>query len=127
MERERNEITKEEIAEFWQWCGFEGIDVLDDGRVYYCIDGIVYWIPLTLDNLFRYAKAKFRDINMHIKIEFVFSESETVGCNLSDWACPPYKKNWRWVVIAAGNDKDPAIALFRAIQEARKEERNGSI
>jgi len=112
--------TEAQIKEFWEWCGWEIVE--DTGRGWYSIDPItktrymgtsdpiclnLLYIPIDLNNLFKYAVPKLRYANIQYSDQYpdvVPAYSATASIQFGD--------NHTWA------DSDPAIALFWAIWEA---------
>ena len=104
-----NNPTEAQIKEFWEWCGWKQDSIgnwlyppqykNEQFRMY----GIP---PITLDNLFKYAVPKvdrYRLEDDWSKIEKHFAYAEIGEKSGSAW------------------DKDPALALFRALDKVREE------
>lgn len=119
-----SEITQEEIRKFWEWCGWKykscydattacGLDWgwqppnITEGNYQ------TEMPPITLDNLFRYAVSKLQDKGYQIDITCFECDGFNVGvlnvCHITD-------------IVSELQDKDPAVALFRAIQEVMRNE-----
>jgi hypothetical protein len=112
-----NEPTKEQIKEFWEWCGFcyryvpygslqarelpESTDMTDTDKL--CLTDPNGWESeypsFELNNLFKWAVPKLLKLGMH-SVEFVY-DSNGIKCFLSPLS------NW----VRAEN---PTLALFWA-------------
>jgi hypothetical protein len=116
--------TKEEIKEFWEWCGFEKIIYLDTSNKP-CASHWVHPMALgggcselpeiNLNNLFKYAVPKMASIQ----------QFQSAEINIR------YQGNW-WVKLIPKslmgcdydentNNDNLALALFWAIQKVFKE------
>ena len=110
--------TKEQIKEFWEWCGWKPIQDREDGRLY-----IVLWEynggedftkdhhlpPIDLNNLFKYAVPKLFELGLWYKL---FSDDGYHFCVI-------YKEFTKEDVAASiVGTEDPALALFWAIYDA---------
>ncbi|KKK82140.1 hypothetical protein LCGC14_2806360 [marine sediment metagenome] len=104
------EISQERIRKFWEKCGFRYVHETIHFRYYYKEhywqypngDNKQYSPPIDLNNLFKYAVPKLEN-DVAIKI---------------------FKGDYSWIVelwkdniIARDHDKDPATALFLAIEK----------
>ncbi len=98
--------TEAQIKEFWEWCGFECYSTaLEDLWFRMPGDESYKLLPIDLNNLFKYAVPKLDGFKLFAQAEcpdMVFAEARTVN---------RYFK---------AGDKDPALALFWAIWEAKK-------
>jgi hypothetical protein len=91
-----NQPTQEELREFWEHLGIKW-----HPRQYENRDWVDEWPALTLDNLFKWA---------YPKLLAKFGKSNLVYVLFKDW-----------IYDMVMHEKDPAIALFRAIQQVIKE------
>jgi len=117
-------MTNEEIKEFWEWCGFTILkekewDLRRRARIgfIYPNGGRYTRLPsLGLNNLFRWAVPKLQEISKehYITFEHPFNDPTTWAITINIELHYNYKE-------FEGRDKDPAIALFRAIQQVIKE------
>ena len=117
-------MQEQEEQEFWEWCGFKQLEAGRGGYHFRATKKVWNWLPpneterhksipflprLDLNNLFRYAVPKLLEEkkNPALSITFTWDDAEDkCMCDIS-----PY--NW-------GEDKDPAQALYQAIQGVRK-------
>lgn len=105
------ETSKEQIKEFWEWCG-----VKPEEKLVYDIDGTPYidhnWLPpIDLNNLFKWAVPKL--IKSGIRISLRVNDSKDGG----SWVEIFNDRSQN--VYYDCRDKDPAQALYQAIQEVR--------
>ena len=110
-------MQEQEEQEFWEWCGFTKIQYLDTSGG---VCGIHWAHPLApgggsgslpsrdLNSLFRYAVPKLSHPNI------LLYDDKFVG----GWYCKLTIPESPWEVGAFGTD--PALALYKAIQEVRK-------
>ena len=98
--------TDEQIKEFWEWFGFVDTFEGDTGAYYWKApngDAGIDLPPLDLNNLFKYAVPKLRELHF---IEFQWWEVE--GCHVKVYVLDN---------SFSGQDGNPALALFWAIWE----------
>ena len=112
------EPTKEQIKEFWEWCGFKDTFEGDTGAYYWKApngDAGVDLPPIDLNNLFKYAVPmaigdyKYT-LAMTTDVEYG-SRENTYTFGLSS---DPL------VIDAEVTDRDPALALFWTLWEVMK-------
>ena len=104
--------TKEQIKEFWEWCGFTlrcppEKDAYGRG-IWNYPEGTYGNLELDLNNLFKYAVPKLRDNYQYELIGWNEGQHKAIINKL--------QKGWAETYTTA-IDKDPALALFWAIWE----------
>jgi len=106
-----NNPTQEQIKEFWEMCGFYQSTLLGsrdwctpEGEICSHIN-LEYPPPIDLNNLFRYAVPK---LDGGITVQFDKFEDTGWFAHLENQ-------------IMTTEDKDPALALFWALRQVRKE------
>ena len=113
----KDNLTKEEIKEFWEWCGIKYMKHQgQEGWIRPDIDFAFSSPPaIDLNNLFRYAvpKVLYCRLSYRGREDYV-AEVSNIPSQDIDHICGDsvFRVN-----------KDPALALFRAIQEVIKNER----
>ena len=113
------EPTKEQIREFWEWCGFEFDERWSEFNPYKDHNGVIQHsrTPIDLNNLFKYAVPKV--------IEKLDKQSVRFECFYRF-----IENEWVWVYwitddldhITHAIDEDPALALYWALDKAMKEQ-----
>ncbi len=131
--------TEAEKQELWEWCGFEQREFdrvkfsMGNGDIYR-IDWVhdsgyqEHALPTTdLNNLFLFAVPKLQELNL--KLELAFTAYDDCSNYVRGEG---FKKKYTWLVdifntdyskclVREMNDKDPALALFRAIWKVKAE------
>ena len=110
------EPTKEQLKEFWEWCGLTHKRNKDGTLIWYDLGGhfIAFgYILLDLNNLFKYAVPKISDkwqVSISIKLpNFYLVTLDEVSESLTR----------RQIFVLTNN---PVQSLFEAVWEAIKEE-----
>ncbi len=131
-------MDKERIQKFWEKCGFNSFPSQEQRYVSYpsrslhsrykTRDVLEYvpvtkWIypdggtlsslpPIDLNNLVKYAVPKLEQVDNELRqISFTYNYSQTITCEITR------ENDFIYAV-----DKDPATALFLAIEKALKEQ-----
>jgi hypothetical protein len=120
------EPSKEQIKEFWEWCGFKKLDnPTADVKWAYCYpDGNLYsfksFPPIDLNNLFKWAVPKL--INKDGQGGVAFRQyPDGLMCVIALESQTGFDEH---KIFRA--DKDPALALFWAIYKVIKEGHEGN-
>ncbi len=128
--------TKEQIKEFWEWCGLKwfwnhnpnctcGAKDDDDSERSWCYHKNGEWelatrfrnepMTINLTNLFKYPIPKLTQKYIELEIHFDYlAKSDSWNVALLDGFYDKSESNY---LIAVKNDKDPAQGLFWAIWE----------
>jgi hypothetical protein len=113
--------TKEEIKEFWEWCGFKPVDTVINGFKYHewiHPDGLqTNWLPeIDLNNLFKYAVPKVTQIDLWTNTQWSEAKHTVIPAEYGATV-----KLYDEYKFGNGKDTDPALALFWAIYQVIKE------
>jgi len=110
-----DELKDKELEDLWEWSGlkykvkngFEYWYGCNGNFIAYCLPRqVASIIPLTLDNLFKWAMPKL----LHCKLE-------RVHLNMANWLASVGTTN----ATGEGYSDDPAEALYLAIQKVRSQ------
>ena len=122
--------TKAQIKEFWEWCGFkketrwsDPADIVPRHEynvwVYPDGSGVTQHLsvnpPIDLNNLFKYAVPKVLPEHDFAIYYVLDDRSEATGNWAISMSCSGYGEHG----IIRLRDKDPAIALFWALDKVR--------
>jgi hypothetical protein len=107
--------TQEQIQKFWEWCGrFQSKDQKDTGWWIYPNGEIIHGLPvIDLNNLFKYAVPKLKFPYIDFDLSFTDGSALVSVQEYSDKASDLGR--------VEAKAKDPALALFWAINEVTKE------
>ena len=99
-----------ELQEFWEWCGGEFTTKTQSAMR--MPDGSIFHVcpPIDLNNLFKYAVPKLHKKGLFL--EMVVDKRFCRAVALTELGVKPKREY-------VGEDKDPAQALYKAIQEVR--------
>ncbi|MDD4876744.1 MAG: hypothetical protein PHQ86_06435 [Dehalococcoidales bacterium] len=110
-----NEPTKEQIKEFWRWCGFKHIGI-DEMGVFgqFPNHGPGLDLHLNLNNLFEYAVPEVMERNQNfVDLQVRRYIAPAHDDLLISYTCEIWSDNGQGSIIKQANT--PALALFWAI------------
>jgi len=117
-----DELKDKELEDLWEWCGLKyevknGFEYWYDCNgnfMAYCLPGqVASIIPVTLDNLFKWAMPKLGGTEVFCDVDFRFNKDYDL--NWQVYLATQYKDD-----LVAGADT-PAQALYLAIQKVRSQ------
>ena len=124
------EPTAECVKKFWEWCGFKQQEKKSKflPQVYYSPDGArCYLPPIDLNNLFKYAMPKVVELNLRLELALTtysdggdYKIGRGFGTKFT-YACSIYSADYQGIISQSVEDKDPALALFWALDKLREE------
>lgn len=118
----KEQPTKEQIKEFWEWYGVKGKYFVHDtyGEFGGRVTGVKY-PPIDLNSLFKWAVPKLQSKFTYPEVSFEYGVhgNMTVICRVeySSFVDKEMK------IVAKVEDKDVALALFWALWKVRINER----
>ena len=111
------EPTKEQIKEFWEWCGLEELAYF--GRCFHYKDGSTWKaLPIDLDTLFKHAVPKMLNFALSM---MGHNDPSLIAYYVSLRSPDSLKK------VYSAEHKDPALALFWAIWKVINEEKASKV